>query len=73
LCRSPGETKELDAWPEAVAALAATRAASASALLPPAHALPLADWATRLLRRVTIALVPIEARTFSAAVLTFTL
>jgi hypothetical protein len=62
LCRSPGETEELDAWPEAVAALAATRAASASALPPPAHSLPLADWATRLLRRVTIALVPIEAR-----------
>jgi hypothetical protein len=60
--RAAGETQELDAWPEAVAALAATHGAPAGAVAPPRAGLPLRDWARALLDHVTISIVPIEAR-----------
>jgi len=59
----PGEASELDGWPEAAAAFAATQAIAGAA----SHASPSA-WAAELLSRVTLVLVPVEVPSSRRAV-----
>jgi len=54
---SPDETSELEAWPEAVAASAATRRQHADSV-----GLSLSAWARALLAQVTLVVVPVEVR-----------
>jgi hypothetical protein len=60
-----GEAPDMLAWSQTASALAATRAALASAsgalhVSPPAHNASLSDWAYQLLQKVTIVMVPVE-------------
>ena len=58
--RDAGEGAELEAWPEAEAAAAAT---AAKGVLPPQRrGLSLEAWAAELLQSVSITLVPVEVR-----------
>jgi hypothetical protein len=58
--RDAGEGAELEAWPEAEAAAAAT---AAKGVLPPQRrGLSLDAWAAELLQSVSITLVPVEVR-----------
>lgn len=55
------------AWTQTASALAATRAALATAsgalhVSPPAQNASISDWAHQLLQKVTIVMVPVEAR-----------